>query len=398
MNTRRCTLLAALTLAAALLGLAAVPASADLLLTQAPELPGTRAASLGGTHVALGDDLSSLFSNPAGFAHAGPQMSLAELTVGLGGPVFSLADFVLQIMGGADPLTLLTSQAGQDLFRSLYASAGLNGPIAFGYVGNGLGFGFFNTTGVTFTTVGTLPTVSAEVKEDILFLGGYSFTVPLPPQARSTLDIGLMLKTYVEGKVSFSQSILSLLALLASPDFGFLLSQPFSLVVGAGLDAGVLYSWNNLISVGIVGRNIPTFTLTSAYPSVLSFSGTTPVQSLGYAPVDLAAGLMFTPSLGYLDRYITHLKIFLDYGDILDFWLHPATAKNWILHFGVGTELSVLEVLSLRVGFGDGYFSTGVGLNLSFCQLNVAMFGQELSGQPGLRPVFNMLVGLEFRI
>jgi hypothetical protein len=362
-------------------------------------VPAARTAAIGGTHVALADDLSSLFSNPAGFVQAGPEMRLAELTVGLSGPVFRLADFILQIAAGSDPLALISSSSGQSLFKSLYASGALNGPIAIGYVGNGLGFGIFNTSGITLTTVGTIPTVSAEVKEDLLFAGGFAFSIPLPEAARSTLDIGIMIKSFVEGNVGFSKSILELFSLVGSPDPSVLIDQPFSLDLGAGLDAGIRYSWNKLISVGLVGRNIPTFTVRNSYASILSFVGqAAPATTFGYVPVDLSAGLMFTPGLGFLDRYITNLKIFLDYSDILDFWLHPDTAANWVLHLGFGTELTVLEILSLRGGFSDGYFSAGLGMDLSFFRLDVAMFGQELSAEPGLRPVFNVLVGVAFKI
>jgi hypothetical protein len=207
-----------------------------------------------------------------------------------------------------------------------------------------------------------------------------------------------MIKSFVEGGVELSESLLDLYSVIASANPGVLINQPFSLGLGAGLDAGIRYSWNGLISVGLVGRNIPTFTARNTYSSIVSLGQSAPVTGFGYVPVDLSAGLMFTPGLGFLDRYITHLKIFLDYSDILDFWLHPDTAANWVLHVGLGTELTILEILSLRGGFADGYFSAGLGMDLSFFRLDVAMFGQELSLEPGLRPAFNVLFGIAFKI
>jgi hypothetical protein len=385
-------------LALALLAVSASPLFAQLSIDTTVEIPAARTAAIGGVHVALADDLSSLFSNPAGFVQAGPEMRLAELTVGLSGPVFRLADFILQAVGSGNPAALISSGAAQDLFQNLYTSGSLNGPLAIGYVGNGLGFGIFNTSRVTFTTVNALLPVSAEVKEDLLFAAGFAFSIPLPEAARSTLDIGLMIKSFVEGGVELSESLLDLYSVIASANPGVLINQPFSLGLGAGLDAGIRYSWNGLISVGLVGRNIPTFTARNTYSSIVSLGQSAPVTGFGYVPVDLSAGLMFTPGLGFLDRYITHLKIFLDYSDILDFWLHPDTAANWVLHVGLGTELTILEILSLRGGFADGYFSAGLGMDLSFFRLDVAMFGQELSLEPGLRPAFNVLFGIAFKI
>jgi hypothetical protein len=60
-------------------------------------------------------------------------------------------------------------------------------------------------------------------------------------------------------------------------------------------------------------------------------------------------------------------------------------------------EVVMLQILALRAGFNEGYFSAGLGLNLTFFSLNLTMFGSELSTEPGLRPVYNLLLGLEFR-
>jgi hypothetical protein len=45
----------------------------------------------------------------------------------------------------------------------------------------------------------------------------------------------------------------------------------------------------------------------------------------------------------------------------------------------------------------EGLFTAGVGLDLKIFTLNAAMFGTELSSEPGMRPVYNILIGLEFR-
>jgi hypothetical protein len=165
------------------------------------------------------------------------------------------------------------------------------------------------------------------------------------------------------------------------------------------LDLGIRYSLWDVITIGIVGRNLPTFTMRNSYGSLNSFiSGGVPTSEYGYVPMDLSAGLMFSPGLGFLDRVISRFKLFAEYGDILDFVTHPATARNPFLHIGLGTELTLLEILAFRGGFYDGYFSAGLGLDLSFMRLDLSMFGRELSGEPGLRPVFNVILGALFRL
>ena len=360
--------------------------------------PSARVQAMGGTHVALADDISTLMSNPAGFRSAGPQFSVTEVTTNLTGPVFSIADLVLKLIGGASPLTLLTDPVTQSLFTSLYAQALLNGPLSFGYVGNGLGFGFFNASGVTFATQGTVPTLTAGVHEDLLFVGGYTFRIALPQAMQSTLDLGASVKAFARGGLDFSESILDIFSLLSSGDFSTLLNKPFNLDVGFGMDAGVLYSWNRMISFGIVGRDLYAPVVRNTYTSFTAFgSGSSPALSYGTAPIELSAGILLSPNLGPVEDYISDLKIAIDYADILDFLTHPETSTNPVLHVGLGLEARVLEILSIRGGFDQGYFSAGIGLNLTAFKLGLAMYGSELSSEPGLRPAYNLLVSIDFK-
>ncbi len=378
--------------------LAVFAARAQSFTAETPQFLSARLEAMGGDHAALADDISVLFDNPAGFRSVRPQFSVAELSANLSGPVFSIADLVLRIAGGADPLSLLADPSVQTLLTSLYASAVVAGPLSFGYVGNGLGFGFFNSSGLTFTTQGTVPTVAASLGENLAFVGGYAFRIPLPASWQSTLDLGVSVKAMASGGISLSESILGVFSLLASPSASLLLSQPFVLDIGFGVDAGVLYSWNSILSVGIVGKDLYAPVVRNTYASLAGFtSGATPALDYGLAPINLGAGVVFTPPLGNLSSYLSGLKIALDYSDILDFLTHPSTATNPVLHVGLGVEVILLDILALRAGFGDGYFSAGLGLNLTAFRLNLTMYGSELSTEPGLRPAYNLLVGFEFR-
>ena len=378
--------------------LSAGAAGAQTFIFEPLSFPSARVQGMGGTHVALADDISTLMSNPAGFRAAGPQFSVTEITTNLTGPVFSIADLSLKLMGGASPLTLLTDPVTQSLFTSLYAQALLNGPLSFGYVGNGLGFGFFNTSGVTFATQGTVPTLTAGVHEDILFVGGYTFRIALPQSMQSTLDLGVSVKAFARGGLDFTESILDIFSLLSSGDFSSLLNKPFKLDVGFGMDAGILYSWNQTVSFGIVGRDLYAPVARNTYTSFTAFgSGSSSILSYGTAPIDLSAGILLSPNLGPVEDYLSNLKIAIDYADILDFLTHPETSTNPVLHVGLGLEARVLEILALRGGFGQGYFSAGFGLNLTAFRLGLTMYGSELSSEPGMHPAYNLLVSMDFK-
>jgi hypothetical protein len=286
----------------------------------------------------------------------------------------------------------------QKLLTSMYAGATINGPLALGYIGEGLGFGFFNSTGVNFTTEGTVPTITTDMHEDLLFVAGYGFRIPLPDKLQSTLDFGFSVKVFTRASVQWSESIVSFFSLVTSPSLNSILDQPFTLDVGFGVDTGALYAWNNLISVGLVARNLYSPVLRNSYASVNDFSsGAVGTVSYGIAPLDLALGVMYTPRLDFLSAYLSNPKIMLDYGDMIDFWTHPDTASNPLLHFGLGAEVILLDVLAVRAGFGDGYFSAGLGMNLTALRLDLTMFGRELSTEPGLRPSYNLVVSTLFR-
>ena len=361
--------------------------------------PFARESALGGPHAALADDLSTLFSNPAGFRSAGPQLSLAEMTVGLSGPVFDLANIFVEASGGSGIQGILGSGAVQTLLRSLRARFGLTGPLAFGYVGGGLGFGFFNDTEVNLTSSGVVPTLAAVARETFTLSGGYAFRLPLGG-TRSTLDVGALLKAFVRGELAIRRDLLGLLGVLQNPSLDILLSNPFNLDVGVGIDVGLRYSLDQRFSVGLVVRNAYAPYLRNVYSSTQAIlDGTSPgSREYQLTPLDLSVGVGFRPVLGRLDRVISDLVLLVDYVDILDFVVQPATARNPVLHVGLGAELVLLDVLSLRAGFSQGLFAAGLGINLTFFSLNLSMFGQEMSTEPGLAPAYNVVLGLEFRL
>ena len=361
-------------------------------------VPSARTSALGGIHVAYTEDLSSLFHNPAGFITAPSQLSIAELTIGASGPIFDIANIVIQAFGDSDITALLGTSTVQNLVRSIYAAADVAGPIYFGYIGRGLGFGFFNTTDVSFTASGPLA-IRALIGEQITLSGGYAFRIPLGSEDHS-IDAGVLLKGALRGEVELERSLLELPGLFADIGLETITGEPFRFVAGLGLDVGLRYSFSDVFAFGLVGRDLftPTFSQNFSTLDVFLDSSEDPTRVDGFLPINLSAGLLFSPSLGRLERYINDIVILLDYADILDFLTHSSTAVNPILHVGLGVELTLLQILDIRGGFHEGLFSAGLGIDLSILRLHISMFGSEFSAEPGGRPVYNAMIGLEFRI
>ncbi len=373
-------------------------AGAQELTTMSTSLSSARTSALGGPHAALADDLTTLFSNPAGFYEAKPQTRLSEITLHLGGPIFDIAGIITGGAGG-NIAQVLSTPSVQSLLQSIYASMGLVGPISFGYVGKGIGFGIFNDSSFTMETTAPL-TVATSIGEQLMLDGGYAFRIPLPAAWNSSLDAGVMLKGGLQGVSYIEKSVLEIPALFSSFGVSTLTANPFYFNTVIGVDAGLRYSYRNLISIGIVGRNLYTPVLQNLYPTLGDFlnNTATPTKSTTLLPIDVGVGALFTPRLGALERIVSNFKLMVDYGHALDFLLYPSTAKNPLLDIGIGTELTLLKILDLRAGFYQGLFSAGLGLNLKFFRLDAAMFGTELSGEPGLNPVFNMIIGLTFQL
>ena len=381
-----------------LMSLVPLTVFAESVESRGMSVPSLRDAALGGEHVAFADGFETLFSNPAGLVHVDPQFSFIPLTVRLAGPVFSLSSAIAQGIGG-DLATVLASPSVQDLLRSIYANLSLTGPLYFGYAGSGKGFAVLNESDALFQNVGTAG-FEARLSQRLLVVAGYGLVIPLPDSWESSLSAGLGLKGFVRGDVIVRTSLLELPALVDSAGFDLLTSSPFELISGIGIDAGLSYQWRGTIGVAVTAENLYASSATLSYDQLGEFldsSGDAGLPAYSTPAREVTLGFAYTPSLGAFERYVQNLIVLIDYRDIFDFWMDPANTENIILKLGLGVEATLLEVLALRVGLGDGLFAAGLALNLASVTLSAAMHGSELSAEPGLRPVYNLVLGLEFR-
>lgn len=360
--------------------------------------PNGRTAALGGRHRALADDFQTLFANPAGLLELESQFSYSQLGVRVTGPVFSIASLVLEGFGGADITTMLAKPSVQELLRSIYARFSLAGPVSFGYVGGGMGFGLYNDTHLILQSSGS-SSLEIRAGERFLLRGGYAIGIPLPAAWNSRLAAGIGLNGYVRGDSVISASLLTLSSVIGSFGPQLLSDSPFELVSGIGLDAGLRYVWRDTLAAALTVDNVYAPNVVVAYPTTSSFlesTGSAEAPVYDTAAPEISLGLAYTPSIGRVERYVQDLTVVLDYADIFDFWIDPASAQNIVLKLALGVEATFLEVLSIRAGVGQGLLAAGIGVDLTYVTLNAAMFGTELSSEPGLRPVYNLTIGLEF--
>lgn len=361
-------------------------------------MPNGRTAALGGRHRALADDFQTLFANPAGLLELAPRFTYSQLGIRASGPVFSIASLVIESLGGADTATLLAQPSVQSLLRSIYARFSLEGPVAFGYAGAGMGFGVFNDTQLVLQSTGASG-LEIRAGERFLLRGGYAIGIPLPAAWDSRLAAGLGLNGYVRGDSVVSASLLTLPSVIDSFGPSLLADSPFELVSGIGIDAGLRYVWRDTLAAALTVDNLYAPYVVLTYPTTSGFldsSGSAGAPAYDAAAQEISVGVAYTPSIGRAERYVQDLTVLFDYADIFDFWIDPANAENIVLKMGLGVEATFLDVLSVRAGLGQGLLAAGIGVDLTYLTLNAAMFGTELSSEPGLRPVYNLAIGLEF--
>jgi hypothetical protein len=350
-----------------------------------------REAALGGAHIAYADAARSLQRNPAALASAPSGLVVSETSVKLSGPVF---DMIGMATAGAD-LTNILSGIGNlfDDSGRFYAALDLCGPLWGGFTLKGFGLNMGMRTRVT-ANAASLLRIGALASEDVFVSAGYGYKIK--GGSGTAWELGLGLKGFADFNLGLQTNILGITSVIQ--DVGGLMDTlPIGSTYGVGLDAGLRFTaWNGRFALGISGIDALSHSWNWGYPSINGLvAAPLPGESdFVLQPCNLSAGLYIDPYLGVLGRYITALRIMLDYSDIIGSF--AVGARNPVLNAAAGAELVLHDILSLRAGISEGLFSAGFGLNLTIMNLDFAMYGTELGREPGTRPVYNVQLGLRF--
>jgi hypothetical protein len=340
------------------------------------------AAALGGPHAASTDGVEALLNNPAGFVSEKPSLSLGEAT-------FSLYDSAPLLAGEVISNEFSTST---EIRRSTFS---LLGPLSFSYVGNGIGFGVFNNSTIRSGTIGPYPMGFQSIEEELVIIAGYAIAIPLPAESHSSLSLGISVPIYMTG---LSPQVRDLRGIFVAgvPPLDIVLPQPFTLLQGMGIEAGILYSYDDMFSFGMVARNL-AITTRHMYASLNSFlsGGSANVRDVPM-PLDLSAGIRATFPLKTALNIVDDITVLLDYGNILDFLVYPPGATNPLLHIGAGLEIRMFQIMRLQAGLYQCLPCAGIQLDLTLFTLSLAFFGREATAQPYGYPVNAFLIGLEF--
>jgi hypothetical protein len=340
--------------------------SASFAEDMAPlSLPSTRSLGMGGTHVAYTDDVYALFVNPAALQRAN-QGSGFEISPAFTGPLFDLIDLATSSTG--DDLTGSLGDFAKESGGKIPIGFELRGPLSIGYTANGLGFGLWDRVHVDATVIGT--DISAAVTSDVIANFGMSFGIL--SLGNHEVDAGFVAKPFLRAKAGMSVTALD----AVGGGLDNIIEQfNVPLILGAGFDLGFMYRFYRMLSVGLTIDDVYT-----GGSRISTLYGTDDGVSSYRVPTTLNVGAAFSIQ----PISILGLAVMLDYRDVTNlFNADDYTKRNPILNMALGVEMTLIEFIRLRVGLNEMLPSAGIGLGTKGFQFNAAIYGRELSNEPG---------------
>ena len=349
-----------------LAALLAFPVFAEKMEMPALAIPTAASNGFGGTHVAYTDNVFALLVNPAAmmrvqqrsFFTLAPSVFNPQSTYDLVKPIVDMAQGDIGALGNA-----------ADVLSQKSEKIALGGelrefPLSFAWVANGFGFGLWNRVFVNANIRGL--NIEANVYSDVMLPVGFAFKIL--SLDHHSLDAGITLKPFARIKTQDQESITSLIG--STSDFIDRLSVP--LIVGGGVDAGLLYRWRNFFRLGVTFDDIYTRGMV-----VHNFVGED--KNNYYIPFTMNAGMAFDYKLAFLG-----FTLAADWRDLRNaFNQDDYTRRNTFLDIGVGFQLSFFDIIRLRVGVSDMLPSCGVGFDLGPCKIDLAYYGKEFGNEPG---------------
>jgi hypothetical protein len=363
----------------AVLSLALGVLSASFAEDMAPlTMPSTRSLGMGGTHVAYTDDVYALFVNPAALQRAN-QGSIFDFSPAFAGPLFDLIG--LATSAGND-LTGALGDFAKTTGGKIPAVFEMRGPLAVGYTANGLGFGVWNRVNAEAAVIGA--DMSASVFADLILNFGMSFSVL--SLGSHEVDAGFVAKPFLRAKSGTAVTALD--AIGGGLDTMF---EEFNvpLIAGAGFDLGFMYRFRKNLAVGMTIDDVYT-----GGGRIATLYGDDDGVSSYRVPATLNLGVAYAlQPLSWLS-----LAFMLDYRDVSNlFHADDYTKKNPILNLGFGAELGILSFLKLRLGLNEMLPAAGIGLTAKAFQFNAAIYGRELSNEPGGFSTYGLDISIAVR-
>ncbi|MDR2445589.1 MAG: hypothetical protein LBD44_06620 [Spirochaetaceae bacterium] len=343
--------------------------------------PFARVNALGGNHVGLNTDFSSLFSNPALFASAEPKKNFAEISLDV-----IYVDLIYRMIFTDDPLSEM-----RDAFTDRFtAFIDLGGPIAFGWMGRNYGWGLFNVS--RFETIWDRQAIymlTPTLSEEFTFAGAYGFSPYMGNTAR--LDLGVTTKIFVRlGWISQATYLQEIKYLMNN-----LTEIPFEIQFGCGFDVGLRWTLFESLSFGFVLYDPFAPVLVTKYSRASKVADQQMIDQ-GTVPVTPRAsvGISWRMASPFWHYYFSDITLSVDYVGVLENMAE--NPRDPLLNISAGIEVRMLEVFSIRGGFLGMQPSCGIGIDFTFMNIDLAFYMKELGILPSSYPTAAITIDISF--
>ena len=345
-------------------------------------MPTARSNGMGGTHIAYTDNVFALLVNPAAMMRV-ERRSFFALSPMLLNPqsTFKMVEAVGPLIEGGGDMTGLGNVMNILSEKKGKIALGVDireFPFSIAWVSDGFGFGLWDRIFVAPEIHGM--TVRLNAYADFLLPIGFAFKI-LDTDSH-TVDAGITLKPFVRAKIAERIKLIDIMS--NNTDIMDNMSAP--LIAGAGFDLGFLYRWDIGFSAGLTLDDIVT-----RGAVVTDFLGND--TKTYFVPFTMNLGVAYDTKLS---RFFPSAPSFLggmgftfafDWHDMANaFQQDDYTKRNAVLNLGMGLQVSMFDMIMLRIGMNEMLPAVGVGFNLGPLELDVAYYGKEFGNEPGLLP------------
>jgi hypothetical protein len=346
-------------------------------------LTSSRIYALGGPHTAYTHDITALAINPAALRTIKKQFNLGEIGIGTHGNILALIPLIRSAASGSfedfDSSAISDLTSGSD--GKIPLGFELRGPLSLGYMNKSIGFGLFDRVYFDTRFIGTALRLNASA--DFLLNGGYAYRVV--DKGIHALDVGIVVKAFGRYTFGINNSVLD----MVSNGDTLMDDSPMDLILGGGFDLGIMYHLGEQLAFGLTGNDLFSMGLIQHLNGENRGSSET-----GYIKprLNFGAAYSFTPW-----KYAA-LSLMLDYRDVVNIFTNDYTSRNPVLNIGFGAEAQIIQFIYARIGVNDMLPAVGIGFDIKVLKIDAALYGKELSNEPGGMSTYAFDLSFLFRL
>lgn len=356
------------------------------------EITSVRLQGMGGAGIVVVEGADAVFSNPAGLAQKGFDLTVPYVSITLYNPLnIYKSGLIDAVIDGSDYVsTAMDFLDGLGVYNKL-----LRVDAGFSLKVMGLGLGVAVQDTVLTYSLGS--TVSSSVIDQLIVkaTAGYGFRIKLP--LKFSIDLGASVSlnylAYTEavGASEILNNYEEILDYLAS---GLPIMTGYSIPFTAGLKINMPFA----LSIGAVLSDI------HGDYSMRAYEGYEPLLEdimaldlFGDGEFSIDTDMNLTLGFAWAPGWRTvKPSVVVDVVDFLGLLDESITTRGLLGHLRIGAELRLLTIVTLRAGIREGYVTIGAGIDLRLFSVDVAYFNEEYGTTYGSKPVDGLSV--RFRI